>query len=65
MSETSACVLPWRYRVVAWIGAKALRFLYGTCASDVHDDFPGEDVRCSGCDATRLIHEMEDIAYGR
>lgn len=59
MEETTACVLPWRDRIVAWIGAWALRRLYGACPPD---DFEPD---CPSCKAGYLIREMEDIARGR
>jgi hypothetical protein len=49
-------------RLACLVGIWALKRLYGECSTDVHDDFPGDpDVRCIGCDATKLIHNMREL----
>jgi hypothetical protein len=49
---------PWRNRIIAWLGAWALRRLYGCCD-------PAEfDADCPSCQAGKLAREMEEIARG-
>lgn len=44
------------------VGIWALRRLFGAdCPTDIKDDFPGEDVACISCDATRLVAAMRDF----
>lgn len=48
-------------RIACRVGIWALVRLYGECATDVHDDFPGEKLDCISCDAARLIKAMREI----
>lgn len=51
-------------RVACWAGIWALRRLYGECDTDVLEDYPGENLSCIGCDATRMIKGMKEIIHG-
>lgn len=55
MSDTVRLTLD---RLAAWVGAWALRRLYGECPLE---DF---DAGCQGCQASVLIRDMDDIARG-
>lgn len=52
-------------RLAALLGIWALRRLYGAdCDTNIRDDFPGEDVHCLGCDATKIVNHMREIVHG-
>jgi len=49
-------------RIACRFGIWALRRLFGAdCEIDVRKEFPGEDVECLSCDATRLVKSMREI----
>ena len=50
----------WALRLGIW----ALRTIYGECKTYVWDDFPGEDVKCASCDATKVIRDMREMLDG-
>lgn len=44
------------------VGIWAIHRLFGEdCETDIRDDFPGENINCIGCDATRIAAAMRDI----
>jgi hypothetical protein len=50
-------------RIAAHVGIWALRRIYGAdCPTDVQDDWPDDpNVRCLGCDATRMVSDMRGL----
>lgn len=62
MGERTGVGLNMLDRLACRLGIWALRRLYGECATDVRDDFPDEpDLQCAGCDATRMIHRLQEL----
>ena len=59
MMRETTIRLPWMDRLAAFVGAWALRRVYGCCAPT---DYEPE---CRSCQAGKLVREMEDIARGR
>ena len=56
MSTTPPCNWPRGLdRIAVYVALWALDRIYGgDCETDVRKDFPGEEVECLGCDATRI-----------
>ena len=51
----------YRELIALRLGIWALRTIYGECQTYIWNDFPGENLHCASCDATKVIRDMREM----